>query len=97
MNSRSSENRTIYVRLSSRRLYLKYSFFFDYDEFLKRLRIMFETNVIICRNASHTYHDEIFEFARFVCHLFLNNILQFFCQIQDKIRQFRTHNVLNSF
>ncbi len=71
--------------------------FFDYDEFLKRLRIMLETDVIIDRNASHTYRDEICEFARFVCHLFLNNISQFFCRIQDKVRQFRTHNVVNSF
>ncbi len=59
--------------------------FFDYDEFLKRLRIILETNVIIYRSASHTYRDEICEFAKFVCYLFLNNILQFFCRIQNRI------------
>jgi hypothetical protein len=71
--------------------------FFDYDEFQKRLRIMLETDVIIRRSASHTYRDEICEFARFVCHLFLNDISQFFRRIQDRVRQFRTYDVVNSF
>ncbi len=71
--------------------------FFDYDKFLKRLRIMLETDVIVNRSASHTYRDEICEFARFVCHLFLNDISQFFCRIQDRVRQFRTYDVVNSF
>jgi hypothetical protein len=71
--------------------------FFDNDEFQKRSQIMLETNMIIDRSANHTYFEEICDFARFVNHLFLNDISQNFVTIQDKIRKFRTYNVVDSF
>jgi hypothetical protein len=55
--------------------------FLDNDEFQERSRIMFETNMIIDRSANHTYFKEICDFARFVNHLFLNDISQNFVTI----------------
>jgi hypothetical protein len=81
---------SIVRKLNDSRMFVVLSFvleifvFFDYDEVSKRLRIMFETNVIINRSASHTYRDEICEF-KIVCRLFLNDVSQFFDRIQDKI------------
>jgi hypothetical protein len=58
---------------------------------------MFETYIIIDRSANHTYFKEICDFARFVSHLFLNDISQNFVKIHDKIRKFRTYDVVDSF
>jgi hypothetical protein len=71
--------------------------FFDNDEFQKRSRIMFETNIIIDRNANHTYFEEICDFTKFVNHLFLNDISQNFVTIQEKVQKFRTYDVVDSF
>jgi hypothetical protein len=71
--------------------------FLNNDEFQERSRIMFETNMIIDRNANHTYFEKICDFASFVSHLFLNDISQNFVTIQDKIRKFRTYDVVDSF
>jgi hypothetical protein len=71
--------------------------FLDNDEFQERSRIMLETDMIIDRSANHTYFEEICDFARFVSHLFLNDISQNFVTIQDKIRKFRTYDVVDSF
>jgi hypothetical protein len=59
--------------------------FLDNDEFQERSRIMFKTNMIIDRNANYTYLEKICDFARFVNHLFLNDISQNFVTIQDRI------------
>jgi hypothetical protein len=71
--------------------------FLNNDEFQERSRVMFETNMIIDRSANHTYLEEICDFAKFVNHLFLNDISQNFVTIQDKIRKFRTYDVVDSF
>jgi hypothetical protein len=71
--------------------------FLDNDEFQERSRVMFKTNMIIDRSANHTYFEEICDFARFVNHLFLNDISQNFVTIQDKIRKFCTNDVVDSF
>ncbi len=55
--------------------------FLDNDEFQERSRIMLETDMIIDRNANHTYFEKICDFARFVNHLFLNDISQNFVTI----------------
>ncbi len=59
--------------------------FLDNDEFQERSRIMFKTYMIIDRSANHTYFEKICDFARFVNHLFLNDISKNFVKIQDKI------------
>ncbi len=71
--------------------------FLDNDEFQKRSRVMFETDMIIDRNANYTYLEKICDFARFVNYLFLNDISQNFVTIQNKIRKFRTYDVVDSF
>jgi hypothetical protein len=71
--------------------------FLDNDEFQERSRIMLETDMIIDRNANHTYFEKICDFARFVNHLFLNDISQNFVTIQDRVRKFRTYDVVDSF
>ncbi len=58
---------------------------------------MLETDVIIDRNTNHTYFEEICEFAKFVNHLFLNDISQNFVTIQDKVRKFRIYDVVDLF
>ncbi len=58
---------------------------------------MFKINMIIDRSANYTYFEEICDFARFVNHLLLNDISQNFVIIQDKIRKFRTYDVVDSF
>jgi hypothetical protein len=55
--------------------------FLDNDEFQERSRVMLKTNMIINRSANHTYFEEICDFARFVSHLFLNDISQNFVTI----------------
>ncbi len=71
--------------------------FLDNDEFQERSRVMFKTYMIIDRNANHTYLEEICDFARFVNHLFLNDISKNFVKIQNRIRKFRTYDVVDSF
>ncbi len=71
--------------------------FLDNDEFQERSWIMFKIDTIIDRSANHTYFEEICDFAKFVNHLFLNDISQNFVTIQDKIRKFRTYNVVDLF
>ncbi len=71
--------------------------FLDNDEFQERSRVMLETDMIIDRSANHTYFEEICDFARFVSHLFLNDISQNFVTIQDRVRKFRTYDVVDSF
>ncbi len=71
--------------------------FLDNDEFQERSQVMLETDMIIDRNANHTYFEEICDFARFVNHLFLNDISQNFVTIQNRVRKFRTYDVVDSF
>jgi hypothetical protein len=71
--------------------------FLDNNEFQERSRVMFETYIIIDRNANHTYFEEICDFVKFVSHLFLNDISQNFVKIHDRIRKFRTYDVVDLF
>jgi hypothetical protein len=88
-----NDSRTFVISSSVFRIFV----FLDNDEFQERSRIMLETNMIIDRSANHTYFEEICDFARFVNHLFLNDISQNFVTIQDKVRKFRTYDVVDSF